>query len=1470
MKIESAVIFRRVARIACRVLFAGLLPGSAAMAQLPISFTPGNPPPVLSGSVIPFNHGATGIWGQIYEIAIAPNGNVLFLDSANSDIYQLAPNASTPTLVAGPGTGTSGTNTCAALEASGTYWNAGIAFDSANNLYVGNRYSGVAQFCRIPYNAATNAWNFNANDEWGPISYTIKGSSVALYPQYIFIPPCSGSCATNTVYFSTSGATDVGIYEATVTVATGAIGTVTQVITGLEDFAANVTVDHAGNIFFVENIYPTPVGQRVVGIREIPAGTTGIVGSGNGAAETAQSLLVGGSSAFTGINGLFFDAQGNLYFSTESNPSYGGYVSGVFMIPNEGTPTAPNLVWNDTIMIAPVYAGQQPLVDPRGFIWIPTGGSSNWAAPGTTAPTCDSTSVQTVDATCLDSTVLIWKPGMANLGASSVVGGAPTVKATAYSVPASGGTLTLTANNSFSEDQIVTFTAGANDPLSALNGLSFYVLGSPLSSTQFAVSIPTSATSPGYVPGGASGSTSATAKLGAYSTVYYTFNQATTPGAGSFVPSNKSVTVIPNPTPNTGNLPANDTTPPPPCTAGTAYPAFSANEQSTSTFSWCYLFVALTTPEAGPAGSDLQILNSSGNIITGSNAYLSGTGQGAAISSLATPIATAVASGLSQPQQVAADAQGDMFVADASLKAVEYYPAGTTSATSGTALGKNLTAPSGVAIDLAGDLYIGDSGNIYEIPYINGTLQTSQQTKIASGLGSVLNLAVDGMGDVFVADKTNKQVVEIANPQSQLLRQGLPALQTLGSSANFTGPSAIATDNSGNVWVADGSNLWEILMPFGAASEITSKLSAPVTGLAIDPSGSVFVAESSGILWIPYQVTSTSSGLSVNAAVEVASGLGTNNSVLPISVALDGSENVYADFGSGASAGLSQLSISGTVNFNNSYAEINPAVPYEADTLLFNVGNSPLTLAAFSNDTITQTNAGEYSVIAATLNTPACGPSTNTSPGGSCYLGFSLLDSLTPPAGVGQTNASATVASNATNAGSGLNLALSANIVQDFRPSSSIVVTFAPATGTGCAGSTYPGCQTATVKVTSTSGTPQGTVIIKVPGSGLSQQSQTATLNSSGVATFSFTKLSGGSYNVLATYGGEGTAGATLNSCASSTPACFAGSAYTTTFTIARATPSFTVGPPGTEGCLSWSQSNCTPNSSYVTYYLNNYFVAATTNIWFTASVTSTVGTPTGSVSFLVNGQPVDSTQPQNSLSATGIANFTLDNLPLGTYTITAQYNGDQNFASQTDPLPTFYVINPSVQVTATPSTVSTAAGTPVTATLNLMPLVGFQNNVSLQCVTSTLPKYSECTFAYPNTSTTTSSSGQIPVGFNGATPSTIVVTISTNVPVNSGAIERKQSWVLAGIFGLGLLGVVAGRKRLNRYLTMICLAVMLSGVFMAVTSCTNAGYSTPPPAPKVSTPSGTTNVQIITFNPSTLQQNSITTPLFTLPVTVQ
>jgi len=1441
MTIESAVKFRLVARIACLVLIAGLLACGTAMAQLPIPFTPGNPPPVLAGSVLPFNHGATGQWGQLYSQKIAPNGNVVFLDSAISELFQLAPGASTPTLIVAGASGSNASN-CSDLEASGTYWNAAIAFDANNNLYVTDRYGSSVQFCRVPYNATSGTWNFSSADIWKGPTFLSGTVPTAISPEDMAIGD------DGTFYASTSGGSGpASIYKFTVD-SSGNVTSTTAMVTALQEYAYGIAVDHAGNLFFIENIYGSTPGTRVGGIREIPKSATLPVSTSSGG-EAQGTLLLGNSNTFGGIAGIQFDAQGNLIWGSINNSNYGGNVSGLFLTPNEGTPTNPNLVWADTVMISPVSGSHQPLVDPRGFLWVATGGSSNWSPTGTLAPTCDTTTTQTIEATCLASTLVIWEPGMANLG-SAATGGAKAVPITAYSVPAAGGSVTFTAANSLAENQVVQITAGTNDALAALNGLSFRVISTGLSSTQFEIST-------SLISGGASGSTSAKATPLPYGTVYYTFNAPTTPSKIAFAQAtgNSFVNLAANPTPDTSITP-----PVPPCTAGATYPAFSPTETSNAQYSWCSDFVQLNAQSAGAVENELQLLNSSNGVITGSNVFIGGVGQGAAVSVVGSNAQQSIASGLNHPQQVASDPWGNTYVADSALKAIEKYPAGTTSPTSGAAIGSGLSGPTGIAADGVGNLFIGDSGNVYEIPYVNGSLATAQQTKIASGLGTGnLSLATDTFGDVFVADQAKKQVVEITNPQATLLRQSLPLL-TLGS--GFTGPSAIATDNSGNVWVADGDNLWEIAMPFGGATEVTSKLQGPVTGLAVDPSGSIFVAEASGLVWIPYQTTTTSSGLNINGLVTVATGLGSNNTTLPISVALDGSQNLYADYGSSSSsAGLSQLSTNGAVNFNN-FGEVNPNVPLEADAQLFNLGNTPLTLAALSGDAVTGASASDFTVAPATLNTPACGPSTNTQPGSSCYLGLNIL-APSP----GQANASVSVLSNASNASTGVNIALLANVIQDLRWATNLTTVISPdTTDSGCYGSVYPGCEIVTVTVTSnpSAGTPQGSVILSVPGSGSSQSNQTVVLNGSGVATFKLTGLQGGSYNVLAVFGGYGTAGATQNTC--STATCFAGSAGKTTFTIKPATSTFVVGPPGTEGCLSWTATNCTPNSNYVTSYLSNTFVSVASNTWITASVTSKVGTPTGSVSFLLNGKPVDSTQAQSSLNSSGIANFTLVNLTQGVYTLTAVYNGDQNFATQSITLASFEVIVPSIQVTSSPATLSTKAGTPASATLTLEPLVGFSKDVSLQCVTSSLPQYSECTFAYPN-----SGQGVVTVGSN--TPSTIVVTISTNVPVNGGgmaSLERHAPWALAGMFGLGLLGLIAGRKRFSSYMALICLALMLAGVSMGIAACTNAGYSNPPKLPVTPTPTGTYNVQIITYDPQTTKQNSLSTPLFTLPFTVQ
>jgi hypothetical protein len=416
-------------------------------------------------------------------------------------------------------------------------------------------------------------------------------------------------------------------------------------------------------------------------------------------------------------------------------------------------------------------------------------------------------------------------------------------------------------------------------------------------------------------------------------------------------------------------------------------------------------------------------------------------------------------------------------------------------------------------------------------------------------------------------------------------------------------------------------------------------------------------------------------------------------------------------------------------------------------------------------------------------------------------------------------------------------------------------------------------------------------VTLAVGSANGNQPRQTQTLDSTGSATFTYNSLLGGTYNVSADYGGGGTAGATQNTC--STTTCFAGSATKTTFTIARAIPTITLGVPVTNSqCLNYTtltngnqSSNCSPNSEYLTVWAGNTYVQAAKQVYISGILTSTVGTPTGTITFTQNGQPVDPIQGVNGAIApngNGVATFTSQNLGLGTYNLTAAYSGDVNYAPQTVSVQAFYVIVPSVQITVSSGTINITPGTPAQVTLTLTPLVGFASTgVSLECNSSdapiklaattpatTLPQYSECTFDYADPSTGTEA-----VGTSGPTASTIVVTISTNVAVNGGtsaSVARQSPWALAGLFGLGLAGVIAGRKKLYRSTVLICVAMMLSGLLMGITACTNAGYSTPPPAPKVTTPSGTYNVQIITYDPEALKQNSLTTPMFTLPLNVQ
>jgi autotransporter-associated beta strand protein len=175
---------------------------------------------------------------------------------------------------------------------------------------------------------------------------------------------------------------------------------------------------------------------------------------------------------------------------------------------------------------------------------------------------------------------------------------------------------------------------------------------------------------------------------------------------------------------------------------------------------------------------------------------------------------------------------------------------------------------------------------------------------------------------------------------------------------------------------------------------------------------------------------------------------------------------------------------------------------------------------------------------------------------------------------------------------------------------------------------------TFTATVTSAgAGTPTGTVTFLEGTTTLG----TATLNSSGVATFTpTTPLSVGSHPITASYGGDTNFGGSTSTAVTET---VAKAATTTSLALNPTTSVF--GQPVT--------------------------LTATVNVTAPGA-----GTPTGTVTFAEGTNVLG----VGTLNSTGTATFTTAALSQGTHTITAVYSGDTNFLGATSTQPVTQVVN--------------------------------------------------------------------------------------------------------------------------------------------------------------------------------------------------
>ena len=337
-------------------------------------------------------------------------------------------------------------------------------------------------------------------------------------------------------------------------------------------------------------------------------------------------------------------------------------------------------------------------------------------------------------------------------------------------------------------------------------------------------------------------------------------------------------------------------------------------------------------------------------------------------------------SGLSNPQGVAVDGAGDVFIADTGNNRVVEVPAGGGAQTTVPASGLN--DPPGVAVDGAGDVFIADPNNnqVVEVPAGGGA-----QTTVGSGLYYPFGVAVDGAGDVFIADTDNSRVVKVP--------AGGGAQTTVGSGLNH--PFGVAVDGAGDVFIADRGLAAVVEVPAGGGAQTTvgSGLSIPF-GVAVDGAGDVFIADPNN-----------------NRVVEVPAGGGAQTTVgtglsYPEGVAVDGAGDVFiADGGNNRVVEVQRseaptFSFAATVVFNTSTDSPQSVTVQNIGNQLLDAVSPGLSIGSLS-----------FAQVAGPGTPADCTSSFSLAPGASCNLSVSFIPQTT-----GSIVSAATFTDNALNA----------------------------------------------------------------------------------------------------------------------------------------------------------------------------------------------------------------------------------------------------------------------------------------------------------------------------------------------------------------------------------------------------------------------------------------------------------------------